>query len=137
MDAIQRKDSEQAAKIIEDIHDALSVPLHYNSEGDLTAALLFATNEAWNYCIVGRELPSSRGYADVVLIPTKPGTKLPPTIFELKLDDSTDSAIKQIEEKKYFSAKELQNYHGEVLAVAMIYDRKSKPHRCDMRTFCI
>lgn len=135
MDAIQSKDSVQAAKIIEEIHDALSVPMHYNSEGDLTAALLFATNEAWNYCIVARELPSSRGYADVVLIPSKPGTKLPPTIFELKLDDSTESAIQQIEDKKYFAVKELQHYHGEVLAVAMIYDRNSKTHRCDMRTF--
>ncbi|MBR4984344.1 MAG: PD-(D/E)XK nuclease domain-containing protein, partial [Proteobacteria bacterium] len=78
--------------------------------------------------------PSSRGYADIVLIPTKPSW-YKPTIFELKLDDSTESAIKQIENKKYFAAKDLQNYHGEVLAVAFVYDRKDKTHRCEIRSF--
>ena len=136
MDAIQRKDCEMAAKIIEEIHDDISVPIHYNSEGDLTTALLFATNEARNYCILTRECPSSRGYADIVLIPTKPSW-YKPTVFELKLDGTTESAIKQIEDRKYFSAKDLQNYHGDVLAVAMVYDRKNKKHLCEMRTFQI
>ena len=135
MDAILRKDCDMAAKIIEEIHDELSVPIHYHSEGDLTATLLFAIHEARNYCIIGREMPSSRGYADVVLIPTRPNNKYIPTIFELKLDDSTDSAIHQIESKKYFAVKDLQNYHGPVLAVAMVYDRKEKSHSCNMRTF--
>ena len=134
MAAIQNKDADMAAKILEEIHDDVSVPLHYNSEGDLTTTLLFATNEARNYCILSRECPSSRGYADIVLIPTKPSW-YKPTIFELKLDDSTESAIKQIENKKYFAAKDLQNYHGEVLAVAFVYDRKDKTHRCEIRSF--
>ncbi|MBO4351174.1 MAG: AAA family ATPase [Proteobacteria bacterium] len=137
MDAIVRKDSDLAAKIIEDIHDDISVPIHYNSEGDLTTTLLFATNAARNCCIIGRELPSCRGYADLVLIPTKPGCNMIPTIFELKLDDSTESAIKQVEDRKYFSVNDLQNYHGEVLAVAMVYDRKAKSHQCAMRTFVV
>ena len=137
INAVQDQDCEQAAKIIEAIHDDLSVPLHYNTEGDLTATLLFAINEARNYCIVGRELPSSRGYADLVLIPTKPGCHFIPTIFELKLDNSTESAIKQVEDKKYFAVRELANYHGDVLAVAMIYDKKNKSHQCSMRTFNI
>ena len=42
MDAIQRADSAMAAQIIEDIHNDISVPIHYNSEGDLTATLLHA-----------------------------------------------------------------------------------------------
>ena len=136
MAAIQNKDADMAAQIIEEIHDDISVPIHYHSEGDLTTTLLFATNEARNYCILSRECPSSRGYADIVLIPTKPSW-YKPTIFELKLDDSTESAIKQVEDKKYFAAKDLQNYHGEVLAVALIYDRKAKKHQCSMRTFVI
>jgi hypothetical protein len=134
MDAVQRGDAILAAQIVEELHDDISVPIHYNSEGDLTTTLLFACEEARNYCLIGRELPSSRGYADIVLIPTKPsGYK--PTIFELKLDDSTESAIAQIESKKYFAVEDLKNYHGEVLAVAMVYDRKAKTHQCKIRTF--
>lgn len=37
MDAIKRKDCSLAAQIIEEIHDDISVPIHYNSEGDLTS----------------------------------------------------------------------------------------------------
>ena len=137
MDAIKRRDCGLAASIIEEIHDDISVPIHYNSEGDLTSTLLFAIHEARNYCIVSRELPSCRGYADLVLIPTKPGCNFTPAIFELKLDDSTESAIKQIESKKYFAVKDLEHYHGDVLAVAMIYDRKANKHTCQIRTFII
>ena len=134
MAAIQNKDADRAVQIIEEIHDDISVPIHYNSEGDLTTTLLFATNEARNYCLLSRECPSSRGYADIVLIPTKPSW-YKPTIFELKLDDSTESAITQIETRKYFSVKELQKYQGEVLAVSFVYDRKDKKHRCEIRMF--
>ena len=131
MDAIQRADSTTAAQIIEDIHNDISVPIHYNSEGDLTATLLHACYAARDYCILARELPSSRGYADVVLIPTGRGKqKFKPTIFELKLNDT---AIKQIEERKYISVKMLRDYHGDVLTVAMVYDKKAGMHRCEMR----
>ncbi|MBQ1266145.1 MAG: AAA family ATPase [Proteobacteria bacterium] len=134
MDAIQRADSAMAAQIIEDIHNDISVPIHYNSEGDLTATLLHACYAARDYCILARELPSSRGYADVVLIPTGRGKqKFKPTIFELKLNDTAQSAIKQIEERKYISVKMLRDYHGDVLTVAMVYDKKAGTHRCEMR----
>ena len=134
MDAIQRADSTTAAQIIENIHNDISVPIHYNSEGDLTATLLHACYAARDYCILARELPSSRGYADVVLIPTGKGKqKFKPTIFEFKLNDTVQSAIKQIEERKYISVKMLRDYHGDVLTVAMVYDKKAGTHRCEMR----
>ena len=37
MDAIQRADSAETARIIENIHNDIFVPIHYNFEGDLTA----------------------------------------------------------------------------------------------------
>lgn len=134
MDAVQCGDSTTAALIIEDIHNDISVPIHYHSEGDLTATLLHACYAARDYCILARELPSSRGYADVVLIPTGIGKeKFKPTIFELKLHGTVESAIHQIETQKYISVKDLRDYHGSVLTVALIYDRKTSKHRCDIR----
>ena len=137
MAAVRRKDCDEVAAILEKIHNSLSVPMHYNTEGDLTATLLFATYVAREECIVNRDAASSHGYADVVLIPTKPKTQYIPTIFELKLDESVDSAIRQVEKKKYFEIKDLQNYHGDVLAVAVRYDRKAKKHVCSMKTVVI
>ena len=134
MDAIQRADSTTAAQIIEDIHNDISVPIHYNSEGDLTATLLHACYAARDYCILARELPSSRGYADIVLIPTGKGKQIfKPTILELKLNHTIESAIKQIIERKYISVKMLRDYHGDVLTVAMVYDKKAGTHRCEIR----
>ena len=136
MGAIQCGDERLAAAIIEDIHNDISVPIHYNSEGDLTATLLHACYAARDYCILARELPSSRGYADIVLIPTR-SDKYKPTIFELKLNDTVASAINQIEVRKYISVKQLREYHGEVLTVALVYDKKAAKHTCEIRTIII
>ena len=136
MDAIECGDTREAASLLESIHDALSVPLHYHSEGDLTATLLHACYVARENYLFYRELPSSRGYADLILAPTMVHAHRP-IIFELKLDTSTDSAIRQILQRRYFDTPVLKNYHGDVLTVAMMYDRKDKQHRCAIETMTI
>ena len=136
MDAIECGDAREAASLLESIHDALSVPLHYHSEGDLTATLLHACYVARENYLFYREIPSSRGYADLILAPTMVHAHRP-IIFELKLDTSTDSAIRQILQRRYFDTPVLKNYHGDVLTVAMMYDRKDKQHRCAIETMTI
>ena len=49
-------------------------------------------------------------------------------IVELKWNKSVEGAIAQIKEKKYMKA--LEEYKGNVLLVAINYDRKNKKHEC-------
>ena len=49
-------------------------------------------------------------------------------MIELKRNGSTESALAQIKEKKYFSS--LENYSGEILLVGVNYDEEKKSHEC-------
>ena len=56
-------------------------------------------------------------------------------ILELKIDSRPEDAIWQIKNKKYalrFKGKigEKQKYTGRILAVGIIYNRKTKKHSC-------
>ncbi len=48
--------------------------------------------------------------------------------MELKWDESADSAIGQIKERKYVKA--LEGYQGNLLLVGINYDKESKKHQC-------
>ena len=47
-------------------------------------------------------------------------------ILEIKWNQSAETALRQIKEKKYDSI--LDSYHGNVLLVGINYDKKSKSH---------
>lgn len=76
-----------------------------------------------------RELPTGRGFADVVFLPL-PFSNKPALVVELKYDKSADTALKQIKDRGYTQA--LEGYTGEVLLVGVNYDKddKNKPHSC-------
>ena len=76
-----------------------------------------------------RELPTGKGFADVVFMPRKNVTS-PAIIFELKYDDSAESAIAQIKQKEYF--KKLSEDIDDILLVGINYDRKNKKHVCQI-----
>ena len=59
-------------------------------------------------------------------IPYKPN--VPAIIIELKKDDTVDTAIDQIKERKY--PKALEKYKNNLLLVAISYDSKTKEHFC-------
>ena len=66
----------------------------------------------------------------MVFVPKRNVTK-PAMIVELKWNQSADTAIKQIKEKKYVQS--LDGYSGELLLVGISYDKKSedaKKHSC-------
>ena len=48
--------------------------------------------------------------------------------MELKWDESADSAIGQIKERKYVKA--LEGYQGNLLLVGINYDKESKKNQC-------
>jgi hypothetical protein len=77
-----------------------------------------------------RELPSGRGFADMVFVP-KHGVDKPAMIVELKWDKDVETAIDQIKNKKYI--KSLDGYKGEVLLVGISYEKDGKDakrHKC-------
>ena len=74
-----------------------------------------------------QELPSGRGYADIVFLPRK-GSDRPVMVVELKWNKTVEGAISQIKEKRYVEA--LKEYGGEILLVGINYDAKSKRHQC-------
>ena len=74
-----------------------------------------------------RELPTGKGFADIVLLP-RPANKLPAIVLELKYDKSAETAITQIQEKRYPGI--LLDYVGEVVLVRINYDKKTKQHEC-------
>ena len=74
-----------------------------------------------------RELPTGKGFADIVFLPL-PNRNKPAIIIELKYNKSANTAIRQIKETQYTQA--LSNYSGEILLVGVNYDKESKKHNC-------
>ncbi len=76
-----------------------------------------------------RELPTGRGFADIVFLPL-PHTKTPAIVVELKYDKNANTAIRQIKDCQYTQA--LEEYNGEILLVGINYDKsnENKPHSC-------
>lgn len=78
------------------------------------------------------ELPSGRGYADVVFFPKK-ASPLPLLLVELKWNRTDEGAIRQIKNNDYPQA--LKDYGGDILLVGINYDVKSKKHTCKIERY--
>ena len=76
-----------------------------------------------------REMPTGRGFADIVLLP-KPEyiASYPALIIELKWNKDAITAINQIKEKNYPEA--VKKYTGNIMLVGINYDKKTKKHSC-------
>ena len=120
--------SEAVAKIFDEAHQDHTSILTYNNENSLAnviaISLFLSTTNTYN---VVRELPTGKGYADLVYLP-KPGVNKPALLIELKLDKSAQSAITQIKEKNYLQF--FKDYKGEVLLVGINYSKDTKTHQC-------
>ena len=120
--------SEAVAKIFDEAHQDHTSILTYNNENSLAnviaISLFLSTTNTYN---VVRELPTGKGYADLVYLP-KPGVNKPALLIELKFDKSALTAITQIKEKNYLQF--FKDYKGEVLLVGINYSKDTKTHQC-------
>ena len=120
--------SEAVAKIFDEAHQDHTSILTYNNENSLAnviaISLFLSTTNTYN---VVRELPTGKGYADLVYLP-KSGVNKPALLIELKFDKSALTAITQIKEKNYLQF--FKNYKGEVLLVGINYSKDTKTHQC-------
>ena len=117
---------EAVARALDAAHTEVTNPLTYNDEHCFQSAICLAYFYANTRYTLFKELPTGKGYADLVLIPYLPN--IPALVIELKHNKSAESALQQIKEKNYCQA--LNNYKGDLLFVGISYDEKTKEHRC-------
>ncbi len=120
--------SEAVAKIFDEAHQDHTSILTYNNENSLAnviaISLFLSTTNTYN---VVRELPTGKGYADLVYLP-KSGVNKTALLIELKYDKSALTAVTQIKEKNYLQF--FKDYKGEVLLVGINYSKDTKTHQC-------
>ena len=117
---------EAVARALDAAHTEVTSPLTYNDEHCFQSAICLAYFYANTRYTLVKELPTGKGYADLVLIPYLPN--IPALVIELKHNKSSESALQQIKDKKYHES--LKNYYGNMLFVGINYDEKTKEHTC-------
>ena len=120
-------DEEAVVRAVDAAHDENTSILSYNDENSLACVLSIAYYYAKNDYVMHRELPTGKGFADIVLIPRK-NVDSPAIILELKVNKDADSAIDQIRRKQY--PAKVAEYADRLLLVGINYDRETKQHTC-------
>ena len=124
-------DETKVAEIIKQAHDTYTSVLKYNDENSLSCVLTMAYFTAPGYYNIVREIPAGKGFADFAFIPRSNAGFRPAMIVELKYNQSAETAIKQIKEKKYHGA--LSGYSNKILLVGINYNTDGsdqKHHTC-------
>ena len=140
LQAVLTGDSDAVARGVDLAHDENTSILSYNDENSLACVLAIAFHYAKNDYTLYRELPTGKGFADLVLMPRKHVDK-PAILLELrstsgrllptgrkKYDKSAYAAIDQIHRKEYTG--KIAQYGGKVILVGINYDPKTKKHDC-------
>ena len=124
-------EAEKVAEIIELAHETYTSILKYNDENSLSCVLTMAYFTAPAYYNIVREFPAGKGFADFVFLPRANAGTRPAMVVELKYNQSADSAIQQIKERRYQGA--LAGYNDRILLVGVNYDadgEEKKKHTC-------
>lgn len=120
-------DEEAVARGVDAAHDENTSILSYNNENSLACVLSIAYYYARNDYIMYRELPTGKGFADIVLIPRR-NVQSPAIVLELKYNKDADSAIEQILRKQY--PEKIAQHPAPLLLVGINCDKKTKTHQC-------
>ncbi len=126
LDATINGNEAMVAAALDAAHTEVTNPLTYNDEYCFQSAICLAYFYANTRYTLVKELPTGKGYADLVLIPYLPN--IPAMVIELKHNKSAESALQQIKDKNYCQA--LNNYKGDLLFVGISYNEKTKEHKC-------
>ena len=132
LDATLRGDAQLVAHLVQEAHLANASLIKYSDENSMSCVLAIAYYYAHVDYIFHREFQTGTGFADLVMIPRKNVSK-PAIIVELKYNDTTDTAIDQIHQRHY--TDKVAEYSGNILLVAISYDRKKKEHQCQIESW--
>ena len=119
------------AAALDESHIHVTSNRSYNNEDALCSAIYLAFIHLLNTHSCIKEMTAGKGFADMVYVPVIKGD--PAFIIELKRNKTSESALDQIKEKKYFKA--LEHYQGELLFVGINYDEDAKTHECKIERF--
>ncbi|MCD8105738.1 MAG: ATP-binding protein [Lachnospiraceae bacterium] len=126
-------DEETVGNVLAIVHTTESPLKAYNNEAELSGSVKLAYIAARNKYNIEREDQTGIGYADYIFYPHNRSDD--GIIIELKVDDSPETALKQIRDKNYalkFQGKlgEPAKTTGRIILVGIGYNRKDKVHRC-------
>lgn len=132
LDATLDMEADVVAEKMEKIHMEYVSSVQYHDENSLSSVLTIAYLSAMKYYFKPiREMPAGRGFADFVFIP-KPqyAESYPALVVELKWNKAAKTAMQQIKDKKYPDS--IAQFSGQILLVAVNYDKKTKEHQCQI-----
>lgn len=127
LNAIWQKRPQEVARRMKEAHFETS-HIQYNDENALSYTISLALYAARNFYTVHRELPSGKGFADLVFLPGKRFPEKPALVVELKWDKNAKGALDQIKRKEYCAI--LREYQGNMLLIGVNYNKKTKEHEC-------
>ncbi|MDD6001865.1 MAG: AAA family ATPase [Bacteroidales bacterium] len=120
---------EKVARAFDDYHFEASSLLEFNDENSMRCAITLAYYAAKPFYKIFHELPTGKGFADMVFIPL-PSTPFPAIVVELKYDKSADSAIDQIKRKDY--PKSLKGFSKQIVLCGINYNKATSKHEVEM-----
>ena len=137
LQATLNKDTCIMEEILAYAHNTETPILSYNNEVELSSIVNLVYLSARDRYRVEREDKAGLGFVDFIFYPENPADT--GIILELKVDHTAEEAIQQIIDKKYslrFQGKlgEKAKYTGEILAVGIGYNKKTKEHQCKVVT---
>ena len=132
LEATLRGDAQLVARMVGEAHQENTSIIKYSDENSMACVLAIAYYYAHGDYIFHREFQTGCGFADLVLIPRKNVAK-PAIIVELKYGDTTGTAIDQIHQRQY--PAKVSEYSGDMLLVAISYDKQTKEHQCQIETW--
>ena len=122
-----RKD--KIARAFDDYHFEASSLLEFNDENSMRCAIVLAYYAAKPFYKIFHELPTGKGFADMVFIPLHNSSR-PAIVVELKYDKTADSAIDQIHRKEY--PKSLKGFSKQIILCGINYNKSTSKHEVEM-----
>ena len=123
LEATWAKDEAVVAEYLEDAHNQAGNRT-YNDEAALSYGIRLAYYAAQKYYTTILELDSGKGYADIAYLPSPKYPNIPALLVELKYNKNVETALSQIKRQRY--DERLEHYKGNILLVAIDYDRRKK-----------
>lgn len=120
------------AEALDKFHSQYTTPRFYNDEQALRGLVRYAYIGATGDFVTLEELPSGKGFVDIAFIPSLPNGK-PVILVELKYNETTDTAISQIKDRRY--PERLLPFTNNLLLVGITYDRETKKHSCTIEQY--
>ena len=119
----------KVARAFDDYHFEASSILEFNDENSMRCAITLAYYAARPFYKIFHELPTGKGFADMVFIPL-PKSPRPAIVIELKYDKTADTAISQIKRKNY--PKSLQGFSNRIILCGINYNKETAKHEVEM-----